>query len=191
MHWNITRLTITLWALKPLKLYVFCVFYIFGCLYFLCVFDINEPRHEISNNVVCATSKGSDQPAHTCRLIRAFACRLSILWVLSYWPNFIWSFYAWKEAAQARLSLHLSKCHIVANHMPRLKFFDCYQTRQKVKWRHAYPTGPTRVTSCFFSRPSMWLSIRAILLSLQWRIGNIGQGYHIKVYNLSMWKNIM
>ena len=25
----------------------------------------NEPRHEISNNVVCATSKASDQPAHT------------------------------------------------------------------------------------------------------------------------------
>ena len=24
-----------------------------------------EPRHEISNNMVCATSKGSDQPAHT------------------------------------------------------------------------------------------------------------------------------
>ena len=24
-----------------------------------------EPQHEISNNVVCATSKGSDQPAHT------------------------------------------------------------------------------------------------------------------------------
>ena len=34
---------------------------------------INEPRHEISNNVVCATSKGSDQPAHMCSLIRAFA----------------------------------------------------------------------------------------------------------------------
>ena len=28
--------------------------------------DIIEPRHEISNNVVCATSKGSDQPAHIC-----------------------------------------------------------------------------------------------------------------------------
>ena len=40
---------------------------------------INEPRHEISNNVVCATSKGSDQPAHTHRLIRAFASRLNIL----------------------------------------------------------------------------------------------------------------
>ena len=33
---------------------------------------INEPRHEISNNVVCATSKCSDQPAHTRRLIRGF-----------------------------------------------------------------------------------------------------------------------
>ena len=31
-----------------------------------------EPRHEISNNVVCATSKGSYQPAHTPSLIRAF-----------------------------------------------------------------------------------------------------------------------
>ena len=26
--------------------------------------DITEPPHEISNNVVCATSKGLDQPAH-------------------------------------------------------------------------------------------------------------------------------
>ena len=43
----------------------------------------NEPRHEISNNVVCATSKGSNQPAHTRSLIRAFASRLNILWPLS------------------------------------------------------------------------------------------------------------
>ena len=35
----------------------------------------HEPVHEISNNVVCATSKASDQR----RLIRAFASRLSIL----------------------------------------------------------------------------------------------------------------
>ena len=40
---------------------------------------IIEPVHEISNNVVCATSKGSDQPAHTRSLIRAFASRLNIL----------------------------------------------------------------------------------------------------------------
>ena len=38
-----------------------------------------EPGHEISNNVVYATSKGSDQPAHTRSLIRAFASRLNIL----------------------------------------------------------------------------------------------------------------
>ena len=27
--------------------------------------ELNERQHEISNNVVCATSKVSDQPAHT------------------------------------------------------------------------------------------------------------------------------
>ena len=37
-----------------------------------------EPRHEISNNVVGATSKVSDQPAHTHSLIRALANRLNI-----------------------------------------------------------------------------------------------------------------
>ena len=40
---------------------------------------LNEPVYEISNIVVCATSKASDQPAHTRSLIRAFARRLSIL----------------------------------------------------------------------------------------------------------------
>ena len=38
-----------------------------------------EPQHVISNNVVCATSKASDQPAHRRSLIRAFASRLNIL----------------------------------------------------------------------------------------------------------------
>ena len=38
---------------------------------------IFEPVHEISNNVVCLTSKASDQPAHTCSLIGAFVSRLS------------------------------------------------------------------------------------------------------------------
>ena len=41
--------------------------------------QIYEPRHEISNDVVCATSKVSDQPAHTRSLIRAFARCLNIL----------------------------------------------------------------------------------------------------------------
>ena len=43
-----------------------------------------EPQHEISNNVVCATSKGSDQPAHKRSLIRAFASRLNFLLLFSY-----------------------------------------------------------------------------------------------------------
>ena len=38
-----------------------------------------EQVHEISNKVVCATSKASDQPVHMRSLIRAFASRLSIL----------------------------------------------------------------------------------------------------------------
>ena len=46
--------------------------------------NLFEPRHEISNNVVCATSKGSDQPAHTRSLIRAFANRVNILRLLGY-----------------------------------------------------------------------------------------------------------
>ena len=38
-----------------------------------------ESWHWISNNVVCATSKALDQPAHVRSLIRAFAGRLNIL----------------------------------------------------------------------------------------------------------------
>ena len=39
-----------------------------------------EPRHEISNNVVCMTSKALDQPAHTRSLIRQ-----SLWWSLEYY----------------------------------------------------------------------------------------------------------
>ena len=48
-----------------------------GCV--LILFSIYEPQHMISNNVVAGTSKGSDQPAHTRSLIRAFASRLNIV----------------------------------------------------------------------------------------------------------------
>ena len=40
---------------------------------------VYEPWQEISYNVVRATSKASDQPAHTRSLIRAFSSRLNIL----------------------------------------------------------------------------------------------------------------
>ena len=40
------------------------------CRFFSIIFAV---RHEISNNVVSATSKGSDQPAYTRSLTTAFA----------------------------------------------------------------------------------------------------------------------
>ena len=43
-----------------------------------------EPLHKISKNVVCTTSKVSDQPVHTRSLIRVFAGRLNILWLSGY-----------------------------------------------------------------------------------------------------------
>ena len=46
-------------------------------------FRDNEPRHGISNNVVCATTKDSDQPGHTHILIKAFASRLNSVKLLS------------------------------------------------------------------------------------------------------------
>ena len=42
-----------------------------------------EPRHEISNNVVSATSIGSDQSAYTRSLIRAHASRLRLYRLLT------------------------------------------------------------------------------------------------------------
>ena len=48
------------------------------------------------------------------------ASRLNILWLISYWLNTSWSCNAYKMAVQARWSLHLSRSHIVGNHMPRL-----------------------------------------------------------------------
>ena len=66
----------------------------------------------ILNNVVCATSKCSDHPAHTRSLIRAFASRLNIMTVMLLTEHHL-EFLSLKGAAYACLSLHLSKCHIV------------------------------------------------------------------------------
>ena len=59
-------------------------FFVFGPCFVMYYFIKFEPVHEISNNLVCATRKAFDQPAHTRSLIRAFAGRLSILGLLSY-----------------------------------------------------------------------------------------------------------
>ena len=70
--------------------------------------------------MVCATSKGSDQPAHMGSLIRVFASCLNSMTVKLLTEQHL-EFLSLK-AAQACTSLHLSKCHIIGNHMPRL----CY-----------------------------------------------------------------
>ena len=63
----------------------------------------------------------SVQPAHACSLIRAFARSLNIHCVKLLTEHQL-EFLSLKEAAQARLNLHLSKYHIVGNHMSQLKF---------------------------------------------------------------------
>ena len=78
-----------------------------------------EPRHEISNNVICATSKASDQPAHTRSLVRAFASRWNIPLLLSYRPN-----NSLKGGCTVRLGLYLSECHIVGNHISQFNYLQ-------------------------------------------------------------------
>ena len=70
----------------------------------------NEPRHEISNTMVCATSKASDQTA----CIEAFTSRLNILYSMcvKLQTEHYLEFLSLKGAAKARLSPRLSKCHI-------------------------------------------------------------------------------
>ena len=63
--------------LKDLFSRLFCVLRSSGLLFHM--HKIYEPWYEISNNLFCATSKVSDQPAHMRRLIRALAGRLNIL----------------------------------------------------------------------------------------------------------------
>ena len=87
-----------------------------------------EPVHEISSNVVCATSKASDQPAHTHSLIRAFACCLSMIVKLltehhleflslkggcrgSSESTIVKMSNCWKSRAAAQFSLFISECH--------------------------------------------------------------------------------
>ena len=66
-------------AIFKKNVYTICsLFSSLSCV-FLSLNIIYGPVHEISNNLVCANSKASDQPAHTRSLIRAFASRLSIL----------------------------------------------------------------------------------------------------------------
>ena len=87
------------------------------------------PWHEIFNNVVCATSKVSHQPAHSRSMIRAFASRLIILSLLSYRPNIIWRFSVSKggctgssEPTLVKMP-HCWKSHVAAHFFMRTESF--------------------------------------------------------------------
>ena len=70
---------------------------------------ILEPQHEISNNVLCATRKGSDQPVHMRSLIRAFASRFEYYMSVNLLTEHNLEFQSLKKkAAYACVSLHLS-----------------------------------------------------------------------------------
>ena len=74
--------------------------------------------------MVCATSKASDQPAHTRSLIRAFASRLIKSMSVKLLTKHHLEFLLLKGGCTglSESTLHLSKCHIVGNHMSRLNY---------------------------------------------------------------------
>ena len=114
-----------------------------------------EPLHEISNNVVYTTSKGSDQPGSlriSRSLIRAFACRLNILWLLSYRRNIIleflsfnWGYSGLSESTLVKMS-HCWKLHVVAqlcilnteSHILRIKMDSVQNKNDNIR----YPSNP-------------------------------------------------
>ena len=97
---------------------------------------ITEPVHDIFNNVVCATSKASDQPAHTRSLIRAFASRLSILNCLQLTEHRL-AFLSLKGSCIGSSESTLVKCQIVGNFMPRLNLLsDTAETSDVLVHRH-------------------------------------------------------
>ena len=66
--------------------------------------------------MVHATSKASDQPVPA-QSDQSLCLSLEYSMIVKLLTEQHLEFLSLKEAAQARLSLHLSKCHIVGNHM--------------------------------------------------------------------------
>ena len=87
--------------------------------------------HKIYNNVVCATSKASDQPGYTGSLIRAFASRLSILIVKLLTEHHL-EFLSLKGGCRGSSESTLVKMSNCGNLMPRLNYCISllYETRR-------------------------------------------------------------
>ena len=78
-----------LWVRQNIHFFLVC--------YFLKFLDGIQESDEVTRTwdfqqCGSSTSKGSDQPVHMHSLIRAFASRLNILGLFSYWQNSIWGF---------------------------------------------------------------------------------------------------
>ena len=97
-------------------------------------YKLIEPWHEISNNVVWATSNASDQPAHMRSLIRAFASRLNILWVLSKWLNIVMEFLSLKGGCTSSSESTLVKIpHCWKSHcLYHRQWTDCWRQTQPI-----------------------------------------------------------
>ena len=94
----------------------------------------------ISNNVVCATSKASDQPAHTCSLVRAFPCRLNILLTEQHleFLSLKGGCTGWSESTLVEMS-HCWKSHVTAH----IVFFS-----KKVLPVYTGPAEPSSFPNC-------------------------------------------
>ena len=73
----------------------------------------NEPPHDKTNTMNFAPSEDSDQPGHSPSLIRVFAVRMKIAWVLSYPLNAQRRLSSDWADAQADLSLRWAHSHFV------------------------------------------------------------------------------
>ena len=72
-----------------------------------------EPPHDKTNKMACAPSEDSDQPGHPPSLIRVFAVRMKIAWVLSYplsAQRRLWSVWANVQADLSLCWAHMSFC---------------------------------------------------------------------------------
>ena len=82
----------------------------------------NEPHHDKTNKVACASSEDSDQPGHPPSLIRVFALHMKKACVLSYPLSAQLRLLSDWEDVQADMSLRWAHSHFVGFDKRRLKY---------------------------------------------------------------------
>ena len=76
--------------------------------------------------------QGSDQKAHMDSLVRTFASCLYIIRLLSCWSNITKPKLKRRLHSQAHLSLFMSKCHIVGNHVLQLIYWCVHALQESM-----------------------------------------------------------